>query len=70
MDLSGAANISDTVLISEDAVRFDGCAINEVAVGEAKEDVSDSQDGFEMGNDWEIDFSEHDIIIVMTCRLF
>ena len=60
MDSPDAANISDIVLNSEDAVSFDGCAVNEAAVIEAKEDGSDSQDGFETGDDWEIDFSEHD----------
>ena len=63
IDSSDAANLSDKMSNSEDAVCFDGCAVESVdgaAVSEAKEDESDSQDGFETGDDWEIDFSEHD----------
>lgn len=63
IDSPNAANISDNVLNSEDAVSFDGGAIDsvdEAAVSEAQEDESDSQDGFETGDDWEIDSSEHD----------
>ena len=63
IDSLDAANLSDKMSNSEDAVSFDGCAVELVdgaAVSEAKEDESDSQDGFETGDDWEIDFSEHD----------
>ena len=63
IDSSDAANLSDKMSNSEDAVSFDGCAVESVdgaAVSEAKEDESDSQDGFETGDDWGIDFSEHD----------
>ena len=61
IDSPDAANISD-VLNSEDAVSFNGGAIDsvdEAAISEAH-DVSDSQDGFETGDDWEIDSSERD----------
>ena len=54
--------MSDNVLNSEDAVCFDGSAIDsvdEAAVSEAQGE-SDSQDGFETGDDWEIDSSEPD----------
>ena len=60
MDSPDAENISDNVLTLEDAVSFDGCVVNKAAVSEAKEDGSDSQDRFETGDGWEIDFSEHD----------
>ena len=56
-------NISDNVLKSDDAVSFDGCAVDlieEADVSKAKEDESDSHDGFKTGDDWEFDFSEHD----------
>ena len=63
IDSPDAANLSDKMSNSEDAVSFDGCAVESVdgaAVSEAKEDGSDSQDGFETDDDLEIDFSEHD----------
>ena len=60
MDCPDAENISDNLLNLEDAVSFDGCVVNEAAVNEEKEDESDSHDWFETGDDWEIDFSEHD----------
>ena len=53
------------MLNSGDPVSFDGCAVNEAVVIEAKEDGSDSQDGFETGDDWEIDFSEPIIVMIM-----
>ena len=62
IDSPDAANMSDNVLNSEDAVSFDGGSIDsvdEAAVSEAQ-DESDSQDGFETGDDWEIDSSERD----------
>ena len=34
---------------------FDGGAIDEAVVSEAQKDESDSQDEFEMGDNWEID---------------
>ena len=62
IDSSDAANMSNNVLNSEDTVSFNGGAIDLVdkaAVSEAQ-DESDSQDGFETGDDWEIDSSERD----------
>ena len=62
IDSPDAANMSDNVLNSEDAVSFDGGAIDsvdEAAVSEAQNE-SNSQDGFETGDDWEIDSSESD----------
>ena len=62
IDFQDEANISDYVLNSEDAVSFNGGAIDsvdETTISEAH-DVSDSQDGFETGDDWEIDSSERE----------
>ena len=62
IDSPDAANISDNVLNSEEAVSFNGGAIDsvdEAAISEAH-DVSDSLDGFETGDDLEIDSSERD----------
>ena len=61
IDSPDAANMSDNVLNSVDAVSFDGGTIDSVdrAAESEAQDESDSQDRFETGDDWDVDSSEN-----------